>query len=102
MAEVIWSEPALAQLEAIVEVIALDKPEAAAAVTSRVFNATDNLSLFLKLGRPIPEFPHKNYRQVWIKPCWLYYRVDDEKAYILHIRRGEKMFFPSELLEDDK
>ena len=102
MAEVIWSEPALAQLEAIIEVIALDKPEAAAAVTNRVFAATDNLSSFLRLGRPIPEFPHKNYRQVWIKPCWLYYRIDDERVYVLHVRRAEKMFRLSELLEDDK
>ena len=102
MAEVIWSEPALAQLQAIVEVIALDEPEAATAVARRVFTTTDNLSSFLRLGRPIPEFPHKNYRQVWIKPCWLYYRIDDERVYVLHVRRAEKMFRLSELLEDDK
>ena len=99
MAEVIWTEPALAQLEAIVGFIALDKPEAAAAVATRVFLATDNLKSFLRLGRPIPEFPHRNYRQVWIKPCWLYYRIDGDRALVLHVRRGEQLFRASELLE---
>ena len=36
MAEVVWAEPALPQLEEIVAYIALDKPEAAEAVARRV------------------------------------------------------------------
>jgi toxin ParE1/3/4 len=34
MAKLIWTEPALAQLDAIAEFIALDKPEAAKAVVT--------------------------------------------------------------------
>ncbi len=99
MAEVIWTEPALAQLEAIVEFIGLDKSLAAEAVAHRVFSATDNLKSFLRLGRPIPEFPHENYRQVWIKPCWLYYRLEKESVVILHVRRAEQFFQTDDLLD---
>jgi plasmid stabilization system protein ParE len=88
-------------LEAIVGYIALDKPEAAQAVARRVFAATDRLETFLRLGRKIPEFPHPQYRQVWIKPCWLYYRVDTQGALILHVRRAEMLFDPDELIEGD-
>ena len=91
MAALIWTESAKTQLAAIADFISLDKPETARAVLEKVFAATDQLERFTRLGRPIPEFPHRNYRQVWIKPCWIYYRADHEHVVILHVRRGEKL-----------
>ena len=101
MAEVIWSDPALAQLDSIAEYIALDKPEAANAVVQRVFQITDHLERFRSMGRPVPEFPHPHYRQVWIRPCWIYYRLDGEDVCILHVRRGEQQFSIADLLQSD-
>lgn len=92
MAELIWTEPALRQLEEIVDYIALDKPEAARRVAQAVFASTDNVERFVRLGRRIPEFPVAHYRQLWIKPCWIYYRVIDGTVYILHVRRAESPF----------
>ena len=100
MAKLIWSEPALAQLDAIAEFIALDKPEAAKAVVQRVFEATDRLEQFTKMGRPVPGLEHTAYRQVWLKPCWVYYRVAEDTVYILHVRRGEKILRVEDLLDD--
>jgi len=102
MAKVIWSKPALAQLESIIGFIALDKPEAARAVAARGFDATDHLERLVRLGRPIQEFAHRNYRQAWIKPCWLYYRVHEDSVYILHVRRAEKPFKVEDLTGDGK
>lgn len=102
MAKVVWTEPALAQLESIVDFIALDKPEAARAVAARVFAATDQLKRFVLLGRPIREFVHNNYRQVWIKPCWLYYRIHEDSVYILHVRRAEKPLRTEDLIADEQ
>jgi plasmid stabilization system protein ParE len=99
MAEVIWTEPALAQLESIVQFIALDKPDVAEAVAQRIFRTTDHLETFLKLGRRIPEFPHKYFREVWVKPCWLYYRIEGKVAVILHVRRGEQLLRIDDLRE---
>ena len=100
MAEVTWTEPALAQLDSILEVIALDRPDAAQAVARRVFAATDRLAAFPNLGRPIPEFPHRGYRQLWAKPCWIYYRTADDRTWILHVRRAEQLLRVDELLEE--
>lgn len=97
MAELVWTEPALAQLDAIAAFIALDKPDAARTMVQRVSAVTDQVERFVKLGRPIPEFRHPHYRQIWIKPCWIYYRVTGERVYILHVRRAEKPFKPEEL-----
>jgi len=101
MAEVIWTAPALEQLDAIAEFIALDKPEAARAIVRRVFAVTEQVERFLRLGRPVPELPIPRYRQVWIKPCWLYYRIDKNQAYILHVRRGEKLLRIEDLISDE-
>jgi toxin ParE1/3/4 len=90
MAEVIWTDPALAQLTAILDYISLDKPPAAEAVAKRIFEATDALESFVRIGRAVPEFKHPDYRQVWLKPCWVYYRIDGQKVVILHVRRSEK------------
>lgn len=100
MAEVIWSEPATDQLDAIASYIALDKPDAARGVVRRIIDATDRLEHFKKLGRSVPEFPHPNYRQVWIRPCWIYYRIDGEDVRILHVRRAEQPFRIEDLQEE--
>jgi toxin ParE1/3/4 len=92
MAGLTWTDPALDQLDAIADFIALDKPDAAKAVVRRIFETTDHVAHFTKLGRPIPEFPHAFYRQVWLKPCWVYYRIDGKNIFILHVRRAEKPF----------
>ena|SRR5258708_26849101 len=98
MAQVIWTEPATAQLDAIAGVIELDKPEAARAVVKRVFEETDRLGDLPRLGRVIPEFRHPDYRQLWVKPTWIYYRASADAVYILHIRRAEMPLDPTALL----
>jgi toxin ParE1/3/4 len=101
MAKVVWSAPALLQLEAIIEFVALDKPAAAKAVASRIIDSTDHLEQFLQLGKPIKEFHNKDFRQMWIKPVWIYYRISNTDVYILHVRRGEKPLRIEDLISDD-
>ena len=43
MAQVVWTEPALADLDTIADYIALDNPEAAAALVQRIFQHADHL-----------------------------------------------------------
>lgn len=100
MAKLIWTEPALRQLEEIVDYIGLDKPSVAQQIAREVFSVTDNVKHFVRLGRRIPEFPVANYRQLWIKPCWIYYRIIDEDVYILHVRRAESPFRLEFIRED--
>ena len=44
MVEVTWTEPALADLDAIADYIALDNPEAARALVQRVFQHVEQLA----------------------------------------------------------
>lgn len=75
MAEVIWTEPALQELDAIAEYIALDKPVAAIHLVEKIFNKTERLQDFLQSGRI--ELPNSIYREVVTPPCRIFYREDE-------------------------
>ena len=89
MAKIIWADPALDQFDAIADFIALDDPSAAKEFVQQVFAQTDRLKKFPQLGRRVPELKSSALRQIWLKPCWLYYRAEAEKIYIVHLRRAE-------------
>jgi plasmid stabilization system protein ParE len=97
MARIVWSTPALAQLEAIGAAIEVDKPLAARKVVGRVWHEVGRLAAFPRLGRPIPEFRRPEYRQLWVQPCWIYYRTGPQVIVILHIRRAERPLDLSDL-----
>jgi plasmid stabilization system protein ParE len=95
MAEVIWTEPALEDLNALAEYIALDKPEAASGLVRRVFAHVELLSAQPELGPAVPELrPNSRYRQIVESPCRIFYRHDKraKKLYILGVMRGKKLF----------
>jgi toxin ParE1/3/4 len=74
MARLIWTEPALNDLEAIADYIGLDKPEAARRYVQRVFHSVERLLQFPKSGRVPRELPRLSYREIVISPCRIFYR----------------------------
>ena len=90
MAQVIWTEPALSDLDAIAEYIALDKPCAAANLVQKVFSSTDKLEQFPELGRKPPEFIKSRYLEIIENPCRIFYRIEGDKVFILYVMRSER------------
>ncbi|MFA7553903.1 MAG: type II toxin-antitoxin system RelE/ParE family toxin [Spongiibacteraceae bacterium] len=90
MAEVIWTEPALQELDAIAEYIALDNPSAASRLVQEVFDKTERLEGFAQSGRIPPELPHSVYREVVVSPCRIFYREDEARVFILYVMREER------------
>ena len=90
MAEVIWSEPALQELDAIAEYIALDNPAAASNLVEEVFAITERLQVFPQSGRIPPELPNSVYREVVVPPCRIFYREDGSSVFILYVMREEQ------------
>ena len=74
MAEVIWTEPALADLDAIADYIALENPQAASELVRRVFGHVDQLASHPLSGPKRPEFRGWRYRQIIEPPCRVIYR----------------------------
>ena len=90
MAEVIWTEPALQELDAIAEYIALDNPAAASDFVKAVFDKTERLENFPKSGRIPPELPDSVYREVVVPPCRIFYREDEQRVLVLFVMREER------------
>ena len=90
MVEVVWTEPALQQLDAIAEYIALDNPAAANRLVEEVFNKIGRLQDFPQSGRIPPELPHSVYREVLIPPCRVFYRQDGSRVLVLYVMREER------------
>ncbi len=85
MAEVVWTEPALADLDALADYIALDNPAAAAALVQRVFAHVEQLEAHAEsASRPV-ELGRSRYRQIVEPPCRVLYRYDGQRAYVLFV-----------------
>ena len=99
MAEVIWAEPALNDLDAIADHIALENPEAARRLVQRIFEHVGHLASHPKLGSKPQELKGWRYRQIVEPPCRVFYREDSGRILILHVMRSERLLRP-ELLSD--
>ena len=97
MAQVIWAEPALNDLDAIADYIAIDNPAAARELVLRVFGHVDQLIIHPDSGSKPRELRDGRYRQIVEPPCRIFYRRDGETVYVLYVMRGERKLRPRAL-----
>ena len=90
MAEIVWTEPALIDLDNIVEYIAVSNLVAAKKLVKEVFAKVDMLEEYPKSGKSVSELPSLNYRELYVKPCQIFHKFEDNKAFILHVMRHEQ------------
>jgi toxin ParE1/3/4 len=102
MAQVIWTEPALVDLDAIADYIALDNPEAARRLVQRVFKHIEQLQRNPKSGSVPAELRGSRYRQIVEPPCRAFYRFDGKRVWILYVMRSERLLRPGELRQRDR
>ena len=90
MAEVIWTSPALDDLNGIAEYIAVSNITAAKNLTRKVFDKIERLESHPESGKRPLELSNLNYREVNVNPCRIFYKIDSDKVYILHVMRQEQ------------
>jgi toxin ParE1/3/4 len=104
MVRLVWTEPALADLDQIADYIALDKPNAARRLVQRVFNSVEQLDKFPESGSVPKEMKSLRgtaYRHLVIPPLRIFYRIQNQEIFIIYIMRGEKLFLHEDLVERD-
>ena len=97
MAQVIWTEPALNDLDAIADYIAIENPVAAGELVKRVFGHVEQLEAHPESGSRPPELKRSRYRQVVEPPCRAFYRYDGEKVFVLFVMRSGQLLRKSVL-----
>lgn len=90
MAEIVWTQPALNELDEIAEYIAVANLVAAKKLVQTVFSKIERLEVLPESGKVPLEIPTLNYRELVIKPCRIFYKIDGNKVFILHVMRQEQ------------
>jgi toxin ParE1/3/4 len=90
MAEVIWTEPALSDLNDIAEYIALENVVAAKQLVQSIFLTVERLETYPESGRIPPELEHLSYREVVASPCRIFYKQEKNQVFILYVMREER------------
>lgn len=91
MAGIVWTEPALSDLDAIADYISLDNPQAARELVRHIFDHVGQLAEHPLSGPKVPELKGWRYRQIVEPPCRVICRRDKGVVHILHVLRGERL-----------
>ena len=94
MAQLVWTEPALIDLDEVAEYIALDNPSAASNYVQKVFDRVERLATYPNSGKRPEELHRTTYREVVVPPCRIFYRVEKSNVIILHVMRSERLLRP--------
>ncbi|MBD0409414.1 type II toxin-antitoxin system RelE/ParE family toxin [Pseudoalteromonas distincta] len=90
MAEIIWTNPALDDLNDIAEYIALSNLQSAKKLVAKIFAKVERLELFPESGKKPIELANLNYLELVVNPCCIFYKKDNDKVYILHVMRQDR------------
>ena len=102
MARLIWTEPALQDLEQIADYIALDDHSAASRLVQTVFEKAELLETFPEMC-PVPhDLPASRYRHLIIGPLRIFHRVEGEEVYVIYVMRSERLLHKSDLEAREK
>ena len=95
--KLLWSAPALDDLDEIAAWIAAENPDAAAKLVARALAAVERLTKHPNSGRKVPELETRRYREVVCPPCRLIYRREGAAVLIVHVVRSERLLRPDRL-----
>lgn len=90
MAEVIWLDAALRDIEELAEFIARDSVVYADRMVANIFESAEILILFPKAGRKIPEKNDPKYREIQVPPFRLLYKLDGVRPIVLAVIHSKR------------
>ncbi|WP_351123275.1 type II toxin-antitoxin system RelE/ParE family toxin [Shewanella sp. T24-MNA-CIBAN-0130] len=90
MAEIIWTNPALDDLNDIAEYISLSNMLSAKTWVTNMFEKVERLDTFPESGKVPIELSNLNYREIVVNPCRVFYKIENGNVFILHVMRQER------------
>jgi len=85
MRKLIWTEPALADLEAIYDFIAKDSEYYASSFLEEIIQQPEKLIDFPEMGRIVPEADQNDIRELIFQNYRIIYQLDDEIIILLTV-----------------
>jgi toxin ParE1/3/4 len=87
--KIVWSQPAIADLEAIHDFIERDAPGRAARFVERLITSTEPLLEFPRMGRVVPEGDGRQ-REITVGPYRIIYRVEAGEIFVVTVVHGSR------------
>jgi plasmid stabilization system protein ParE len=100
VARVIWTDPALADLEAAAEYVARDSPRQASLLVQRAFRATDRLAALPRMGRIVPEIGEETIRELILRPYRIVYVLSGPDILIALVHHAARPLTVADLPAD--
>ena len=76
--KIIWSPIVVEDLESIANWISRDSEAYAAALIQEIVDAVENLSMFPRMGREVPELDDPHVREIIVQKYRVIYRVESD------------------------
>ena len=90
MRKLIWTEPALADLEAIYDFIAKDSEYYASSFLEEIIQQPEKLIDFPEIGRIVPEADQNDIRELIFQNYRIIYQLDDEIIMLLTVIHAKR------------
>ena len=88
--KLVWTEPAVIDLESIRDYISKDSEHYASLFVEKVITAVEKVAVFPHLGREVPEYKNNDIREVIYYNYRLIYKIMNNKILILAIVHGAR------------
>jgi toxin ParE1/3/4 len=88
---VVWSQRALADVDAIASYIAANSPSYARTVIRKIMTSTRTLATFPFSGRIVPEVDDESLREVFAYSYRIIYRVEQDAVVVAAVIHGKRM-----------
>jgi toxin ParE1/3/4 len=85
-----WTDPAVSDLAAIRDYIAVDSEENAVRFIGRLIESVEKISVFPQMGRRVPEAEDEAVREVIFKGYRLIYRIGPGLVQIISVLHGSR------------
>ena len=85
-----WTDPAVSDLAAIRDYIALDSEENAIRFIGRLLDSVERISVFPQMGRRVPEAGDERLREIIFSGYRIVYRLSPELIQIIAVLHGSR------------
>jgi toxin ParE1/3/4 len=100
MVEVIWTQPALTDLNNIIEYVSKDSKYYASKLTKAIFELTGKLALYPTIGKPVSELKPSAYKEILFKKYRIIYRIELNNVYIISVHHSSRLLSSNTTFKD--
>ena len=90
MRVLLWTEPALDDLDAIFEFISKDSEYYANSFVNEIITHTEKLLIFPEMGRMVPEYGQKYVREIIFQTYRIIYQLAQDRILVLTVVHGRR------------